>query len=245
MSANRGEVSTHSTVNFNLRSDNRPFSALNRQRLGSRSIFACCSGRTNPPQHQDPFQGEPVRQINQCFYQPDDALTFFPTGSFSRGTFQVAPWSQVITEFCCLFQDRRHRLVLTWDASGRFDNAVLIREIRAGSTGVHQPALCVTDLVGAWQGEEVAVSRPCGAFPSEMVREPCHLHLDAAELQDFRALSDGGGFRAPVQVSHCEPFLVEMFWLSGPDRLEVLQRQYDSGGGSAIMRQKVLHRVVR
>ncbi len=83
--------------------------------------------------------------------------------------------------------------MLTWDASGRFDNAVLIREIRAGSTAVHQPALCVTDLVGAWQGEEVAVSRPCGAFSSEVV----------------------------------------------------LQRRYDSGGGSAIMRQRVLHRVVR
>ena len=199
----------------------------------------------NPLQHQDPFQGEPVRQINQSFYQPDDALTFFPSGSFSRGTLQVAPWSRVITEFCCLFQDRRHRLVLTWDASGRFDNAVQIREIRAGSNAVHQPVLSATDLVGAWHGEEVAVSRPFGASSAEMVRQPCHLQLDAAELQDLHVLSDGGGFRAPVQVSHRESFLVETLWLSGPDRLEVLQREYDSGGGSAVMRQKLLHRVVR
>ena len=61
-----------------------------------------------PDRHHDPFQGDPVREIHQSFYQPDNALTFFPTGSFSRGTLQVAPWIKVVTEFCCLLGDRRH-----------------------------------------------------------------------------------------------------------------------------------------
>ena len=199
----------------------------------------------NPPQHQDPFHGEPVSEIHQSFHQADSALTFFPTGSFSRGTPQVAPWSKVVIEFCGLLRDRRHRLVLSWDGSGRFDSVVLIREIRSGSTASHRPALALTDLLGSWQGEEIVVRRSFGAAAAETDRQPCQLHLDAADLSDLRLLADGGAFRAPAQVSHRQSFTAEMWWLSGPDRLEVLQREYDNGGSSTLMRQKLLHRVVR
>ena len=197
----------------------------------------------NPDRHHDPFHGDPVREIHQSFSQPDDALTFFPTGSFSRGTVQVAPWTRVVTEFCCLLGDRRHRLVLSWNASGRFENAVLIREVRVGSAAAHQPPLRRSDLLGAWKGEEIVTSRTFGSSSVAMLRHPCHLHVAAADLQDLRVLSDGGGFRAPVQVSHRESFGVEMWWLSGPDRLEILQRDYDSGGQPVSTRQTLLHRV--
>lgn len=193
-------------------------------------------------QSSNPYDGEPVQQIQQSFYQPDQQLTFFPTGSFCRGSLQVAPFAKFYAEFCFLLGDRRHRQVLLWDGSGRFDHPVLIREIRAGSSAGHAPALQLDMLLGRWQGHELAV--PAGAQPGAATESACSLLLTPSDVEALRFLPDGGGFAAPGEVTHRSGFSVEAWWLASPLRLERLIRHYNDSGAWIGSHQQVLQKVV-
>ena len=93
-------------------------------------------------------QGDPVKRIAQSFHQVDPELGFFSSGSFSRGSLFISFWSRPYAEFGFLWRNRRHRLVLLWDGSGRFDHPVLIREHRAGVDADEAPPLTAEQLLG-------------------------------------------------------------------------------------------------
>ena len=195
-----------------------------------------------PLPNADPYAGEPVQQIHQSFYQPDHQLTFFPTGSFCRGSLQLAPLAKLYAEFCFLLGDRRHRLVLFWDGSGRFDHPVLISEVRADSGAEHAPPLQPDMLIGRWQGRETVIS--AGARAVDAKESACSLHLTHSDLEAMRYLPDGGGFVAPIEVTHHSGFTVEAWWLASPQRLERLRRFYSNSGAWIASHQQLLEKVV-
>ena len=182
----------------------------------------------DPDLHSDSHQGEPVKTIRQSFHGPDRQLVLFPSGSFNRGSWYLAPMVRVHAEFGFLFRNRRHRLVLFWDGAGRFEHPVLIRERRDGSPADERPVLNAQSLLGTWHGERSELFSSAGLSEPEI--SPCRLDLTQKDLEGLRWLPDGGAIRVPDPIHHREPFVIEAWWLAAPDRLERMERVYDANG---------------
>ena len=195
---------------------------------------------SDPPLDADLYSGEPTKRIAQSFSSPDPDLVFFSTGSFSRGTPQVSTWSRLYAEFGFLHVDRRHRLVLLWDAADRFDHLVLIREFRAGSSVTENPALSGAQLLGTWQAQDVSLDRDGSQI--EAVPSTSSLELQPEHLAGVTWLPDGGGFRVPQRIDQHQPFKVEALWMATPQRVEWIQRCYGEGGGWLSTRHRLLQR---
>ncbi|MFM9073652.1 MAG: DUF3598 family protein [Cyanobium sp.] len=170
--------------------------------------------------------GAPTRDIQQDYRSLGRQVVFFEPGTFCKGSLQVAPNTAFGGEFGFISADRRHRLVVLYSESGRFDHLVLIREFRAGSGAEEFPPATVERLCGSWEGEEATISAD---WPEPEVT-PCHLNWAPADLQGLRLLPDGGFCRLPDQVSHRDAFTVEGGWLCGDNRMERLIRRYDATG---------------
>ena len=185
-------------------------------------------------------QGDPVKRIAQSFHQVDPELVFFSSGSFSRGSLFISSWSRPYAEFGFLWRDRRHRLVLLWDGSGRFDHPVLIREHRAGVHADEAPPLTAEQLLGDWCGQQTVLERD--QLADDPVSTPHELLITREMLQGLRCLPDGGAFRAPEHVSAGRRFEIEAWWCPDPQRLERVQRCYDESGSWISSRHVLLQR---
>ncbi|MFM9109523.1 MAG: DUF3598 family protein [Prochlorococcaceae cyanobacterium] len=183
--------------------------------------------------------GEPSRAMEQEYRSLGRQVVFFTSGSFNKGSLQVAPNTVFGGEFGFIRGDRRHRLVQLYSEAGRFDQLVLIREFRAGSAGGEQPPASGEALLGRWQGEAATIS----ADWPEPELTPCRLALAAADLAGLRVLPDGGFCRLPEQVSHRAAFVLEGGWLPAPGRMERLIRRYDDRGAWLSASHEVLERL--
>ena len=176
--------------------------------------------------------GDPVKRIGQHFSSLQPELCFFPTGSFCRGSLFIAPvpqvWSRPFAEFGFLFQDRRHRLVLLWDGSGRLDRIVLIREFRAGCNVEERPAFEPEMLSGEWLLEETNRISGHGEDHSNVIRRG--MTVEAEDLDGLIALPDGGAIRAPKTLGDQKGVDIEAWWCAGSDRIERIVRRYDLHG---------------
>jgi hypothetical protein len=188
----------------------------------------------------------PTREISQEYRSLGKQVVFFDSGSFCKGSLQVAPGTAFGAEFGFVAGDRRHRLVQLHSPDGAFESLVLIREFRAGSGATERPALEADDLLGAWAGEAATIS----ADWPEPDGSPCHIEISRdgvgslaihtqigslAETSGTGAerlllLPDSGYCLVPLQVSHREAFTVEAGWLPSPGRMERLIRRYDASG---------------
>jgi len=173
-------------------------------------------------------------------------VVFFDSGSFCKGSLQVAPGTTFGAEFGFVAGDRRHRLVQLHSPDGVFESLVLIREFRAGSGAKERPPLEAEHLLGSWSGEAATIS----ADWPEPDCSPCHIeisrdgngslavHTQIGSLVESSGtgaerlllLPDSGYCLAPLQVSHREAFTVEAGWLPSPEQLERLIRRYDPSG---------------
>lgn len=169
---------------------------------------------------------EPTRVIQQDYRNLGRQVVFFETGTFCKGSLQVAPNTVFGGEFGFIDQDRRHRLVLLYSEAGTFAQLVLIREFRAGRGATERPATTVEQLVGSWEGQEFTITAD---WPEPEVQR-CQVAFSPADVHGLRLLPDGGFCRLPGQVSHREAFSVEGGWLSRDGRMERLIRRYDSSG---------------
>ena len=176
--------------------------------------------------------GDPVKRISQHFSGLQPELCFFPTGSFCRGSFFIAPvpqaWSRPFAEFGFLAQDRRHRLVLLWDGSGRLDRIVLIREFRAGCNVEERPAFEPEMLSGDWFLEET--NRISGHGEDHATFTRPGMRVEADDLEGLIALPDGGAIRAPKSLADQAELVIEAWWCAGSDRIEKIVRRYDAKG---------------
>lgn len=190
--------------------------------------------------------GVPNREVNQEYRSLGRQVVFFDSGSFSKGSLQVAPGTAFGAEFGFIAGDRRHRLVQLHDPSGALESLVLIREFRAGSGASERPALQLETLLGPWTGQVATITAD---WPEPEVAS-CALQIEGGPDQPFRIRSqsgadlsasgnadqrlllqpDAGYSLAPVQLSHRQAFAVEAGWLPEPDRLERLIRRYDASG---------------
>jgi len=85
-------------------------------------------------------------------------VVFFDTGSFCKGSLQLAPGTVFGGEFGVVHGDRRHRLVLLYSEAGRADQLVLIREFRVGSAAQECPPLTPEQVQGPWHGTAATIS---------------------------------------------------------------------------------------
>ena len=214
--------------------------------------------------------GVPIREIQQDYRSLGRHVVFFDSGSFCKGSLQVAPGTAFGAEFGFVHRHRRHRLVQLHQPAGAFEQLVLIREFRTGHDAAEQPPLEPSALQGAWVGEAQTIQ----ADWPEAERNPCQVHgeqtasagfqlitelagqtsqislkgsgavlsTDSPMPQRFTLLPDGGYHLTPQQVSHREAFQVEAGWLAAPDLLERLIRSYDASGAWIAATQMVLHR---
>ncbi|MEB3318044.1 MAG: DUF3598 family protein [Cyanobacteriota bacterium] len=169
---------------------------------------------------------EPTRDMRQDYRSLGRQVVFFASGTFCKGSPQVAPGTAFGGEFGFLAGDRRHRLVVLYSEAGLLDQLVLIREFRAGSTVREGPATTVDQLRGRWHGEAATIS----ADWSEPELSPCQRELGAEPGEGPQLLPDGGFCRLPKSISHREPFTLEAGWLSAPGRMAILSRRYDGTG---------------
>ena len=192
------------------------------------------------------LEAPPTREISQEYRSLGKQVVFFDSGSFCKGSLQVAPGTAFGAEFGFVAGDRRHRLVQLHNPEGAFESLVLIREFRAGSGAAARPPLEADHLLGSWSGEAATIS---GDWPDPDV-SPCriaiqhndkgsiaiHTQISAMEesngsgAERLLLLPDSAYCLAPLQVSHREAFTVEAGWLPSPGRLERLIRRYDASG---------------
>jgi hypothetical protein len=180
----------------------------------------------------------PSSDLSQEYRSLGRQVVFFESGTFCKGSLQVAPGTAFGCEFGFLHGDRRHRLVLLYSDAGSADQLVLIRECRAGSAAQHCPPLGPEQLQGAWTGSSATISADWPEPETAAVSQ----HFDEREPAELIWMADGGYCRRPAQVSHREPFSVEAGWLTAPDRLERLIRCYDGSGAWISATHVVLQR---
>jgi hypothetical protein len=173
-------------------------------------------------------------------------VVFFESGTFCKGSLQLAPGTVFGAEFGFVAGNRRHRLVQLHSPEGAFESLVLIREFRAGSGSSERPPLEVDHLLGHWTGQAATIS---AKWP-EPDLAPSHLNVHregdgtltfhtrigaveetiGGQSERLMLLPDSGYCLVPLQVSHREAFRVEAGWAPCPDRLERLIRRYDTSG---------------
>ncbi len=189
--------------------------------------------------------GLPSREMNQEYRSLGRQVVFFDSGSFSKGSLQVAPGTPFGAEFGFIAGDRRHRLVQLHSPEGALENFVLIREFRADSGAGERPALQLESLLGPWTGQIATITAD---WPDPEIAS-CALQIEGGPGQPFLICSqsgaavsesgadqrlllqpDAGYSLVPVLVSHRQAFAVEAGWLPAPDRLERLIRRYDASG---------------
>jgi Domain of unknown function (DUF3598) len=216
-------------------------------------------------------EGEPIRESREDYRSLGRQVVFFPSGSFCKGTLQVAPGTAFGGEFGFIARDRRHRLVQLHNAAGALDGLVLIRETRTGTEALERPPLDPEQLLGAWRGEAATITADwpepdhSSAELSVTAPAPDRLSLDlqlgserlcsSGLLQGrqlllegdaparLQFLPDGGCHLTPLQVSHRQAFCVQAGWLMAPDQLQWLIRRFDASGAWQASTQLLLKRV--
>ncbi|MEB3244135.1 MAG: DUF3598 family protein [Cyanobacteriota bacterium] len=173
-----------------------------------------------------PDAGAPDRVIQQDYRSLGKQVVFFETGTFCKGSLQLAPNTTFGGEFGFIGADRRHRLVVLYNEAGSFDQLVLIREFRAGSEAAEAPPTRSEQLLGRWRGEAATIS----ADWPEPELAPVDVAFTPVDLQGARLLPDGGFCQLPERVSHREAFTLTGGWLPGQGGLERLIRRYDATG---------------
>jgi len=232
---------TFSSLDDQQREQSRTSSILTLEQGDEERLVRFGLQRWDDPCLSGPAEGRgaPSSSMQQDYRSLGKQVVFFPSGTFCKGSLQLAPGTPFGGEFGFIDGDRRHRLVILYSDAGRFDRSVLIREFRAGASFLERPALDAAQLSGRWQGDEHTIT----ADWPEVSRAPLELSLDAADLAEVRWLPDGGGFRVPQQVSHREAFEVSALWLAAPNRLQRLVRRYDASGAWLSASQAELNSV--
>ena len=99
------------------------------------------------------YDSPPIQDYQQEYRSLGRQNIFFATGAFSKGTLQLAPFSEFGAEYGFVDDDRRSRLVQLYDPQGNFINLTLIREFRSFTDAYERPQLTVEQLIGNWQGK--------------------------------------------------------------------------------------------
>jgi hypothetical protein len=199
----------------------------------------------------------PTSDRSQEYRSLGRQAVFFDTGAFSKGSLQVAPFSEFGAEYGFVAEHRRSRLVQLFDKQGNFASLTLIRELRSGTDATLRPDLTVEQLVGKWVGvactcyadwrdpdtmqTSLEISQVGDSLQQQLAfgdrtisstaRIDGHkLQFAGATPRTILLLPDGVSSNTPLQISHRQPFFVEAGWLLGDHRRQRLIRTYNDKG---------------
>jgi hypothetical protein len=201
---------------------------------------------------------QPTSDRSQEYSDLGKQAVFFDSGAFSKGSLQVAPFSEFGAEYGFVNENRRSRLVQLFDKQGAFSSLTLISEVRSGTTATIRPHLTVKQLVGKWKGtaytcysdwkdpDSYATSLEIGeidgflqqqiSFGDRTISSSARidnnqLHFeDGATPRKILLLPDGVSSNTPLQISHRQPFFVEAGWLLSDNERQRLMRNYNEKG---------------
>ncbi len=215
---------------------------------------------------------QPTVDSTQEYRHLGKQAVFFDTGAFSKGSLQVAPFTEFGAEYGFVAADRRSRLVQLFGKQGSFASMTLIREIRRGTAAELRPDLSIDQLVGKWAGTaqtvyadwqdpttmivNLEISAVDGVLQQQLSFgdrtitstakiEGSQLHFnEGATPRKILLLPDGLSSNIPVQISHRQPFFVEAGWLLSDHQRQRLIRSYNDKGEWVSATHVVEHRVV-
>jgi len=205
------------------------------------------------------YDSPPIQDYQQEYRSLGRQNIFFATGAFSKGTLQLAPFSEFGAEYGFVDDDRRSRLVQLYDQQGNFINLTLIREFRSFTNAYERPQLTVEQLIGNWQGQAHTVYsdlRPSAtyttyleiqkigdgyleqklSFQSQIITAKARIAGNkiisetAGITRQILLLPDGTSSNVPLQLQLRKPFFVEAGWLVRENERQRLIRSYSDKG---------------
>ena len=205
------------------------------------------------------YSEPPVSDYSQEYRSIGRQNIFFETGAFSKGSLQLAPFSEFGAEYGFVAENRRLRFVQLYDNQGKLSNLILIREFRSGTEAYERPPLEMAQLLGNWQG--IAHTVYSDWSPSETYKTSLEIKqigegflqqqlnfkektiTSKARIEDkkllFEAgdiprqillLPDGTSSNTPLQLKLRQPFFVEVGWLLEDGERQRLIRSYNEKG---------------
>ena len=205
------------------------------------------------------YDSLPIQDYQQEYRYLGKENIFFATGAFSKGTLQLAPFSEFGAEYGFVDDDRRSRLVQLYDKEGNFINLTLIREFRSSTDAYERPQLTVEQLIGTWQGQAHTVYsdlRQSEVFPTyleiqkigdgyleQKLSFQSQIITAKARIEGNKIISetegvprqilllpDGTSSNVPFQLPLRKPFFVEAGWLVRANERQRLIRSYSEKG---------------
>jgi hypothetical protein len=205
------------------------------------------------------YSEPPVSDYEQEYRSLGRQIIFFETGAFSKGSLQLAPFSEFGAEYGFVAENRRLRFVQLYDKQGNLSSLTLIREFRSGTDARERPPLTVEQLLGTWEG--IACTAYSDWSPSETYATSSEIkELGGGILQQqlsfgertitskariegekllfeenaiprqILLLPDGASSNTPLQLQLRQPFFVEVGWLVEEGERQRLIRSYNEKG---------------
>ena len=230
-------------------------SILNLEGFEDNQLVRLRLRRFGPSGYDEP----PLSDYVQDYRSLGRQVIFFETGAFSKGSMQLAPYSEFGAEYGFVTENRRLRFVQLYDDKGALNRLILIREFRASTDAKERPPLTVEQLLGQWQGtackaysewqpsENYAThsefkdmgggyfqenwSMGDCTLTSKFRREGNTLHCeDEQRPRKILLLPDGCSIDSPLHVTHRQSFSVELAWLVQDNERQRLIRTYNEKG---------------
>jgi Domain of unknown function (DUF3598) len=188
---------------------------------------------------------------------PGIGAVYFETGAFSSGALAVTAGVKTIAEFSLRAEDRRFRMIQTFDPNQQLDRVTFVREYRQGTTTPERPQLVLADLLGTWKGtattwvtgsESQLVTNTASTLTASdsgyllaeandsnnlKVVNPRSLQFsESKDSQSYQMLllPDGGYTTTPIQIQLGCPFYLEIGWVYELGKRQRLVRRYDGTG---------------
>jgi hypothetical protein len=205
------------------------------------------------------YDSSPIQDYQQEYRSLAKENIFFNTGAFSKGTLQLAPFTEFGAEYGFIDENRRSRLVQLYDKQGNFSNLTLIREFRTGTEAKERAPLTVEQLIGKWEGQAHTVYsdlRPSETNTSYLeIKEIDNGYLEhqlsfagqnisskakiagnklifeqERNIREILLLPDGISSNVPVKLELRKPLFVEAAWLVRDNERQRLIRTYNTKG---------------
>lgn len=128
----------------------------------------------------------------------------FETGAFSKGSLQLAPFTEFGAEYGFVAENRRLRFVQLYDSQGSLSSLTLIREFKSGTDARERPLLTLEQLLGRWEGTA------CTAYSDW---RPLETYATSLEVKDI------GEGRLQQQLSFGERTITSTARIERSDRL--------------------------
>ncbi|MDB9460210.1 DUF3598 family protein [Dolichospermum circinale CS-545/17] len=205
------------------------------------------------------YDSPPIQDYQQEYRSLGRQNIFFATGAFSKGTLQLAPFSEFGAEYGFVDHDRRLRLVQLYDQKGNFISLTLIREFRSFTDAYERPQLTVEQLIGNWRGQAHTVyadlrpSETYGtyleiqkigdgyleqklSFQSQIITTKARIEGNkiisetAGIARQILLLPDGSSSNVPLQLQLRKSFFVAAGWLVRENERQRLIRNYSDKG---------------